>query len=619
MKLKRIVAVSSLFFALGVYFHTAGAITALCLAALVFVVLISLKKGAAAALVVALAFLAGFFHTNAVYLNNYRKTSYFLAKSQFKCRVVSLESRGSYNRRVTASADGVRILLTYNGRSFSYGDVIFVTAEPKRVTDKLSLAGDTYLTADVTSSVHLGREINYFNPKDLAMLMRERLLSEADGLWHGEALMFARSVLFGATDYSSAEFKNKLALGSISHIIAISGLHVSLFSGAVMLIINKITARRYARLLCIPFTLFFMLFTGASPSCIRAAIMFSVYVISEECFAYYDGYTSMGIASTVILLANPFCAYSLSFILSFAAVLGILMFSGPIEARLSRLSAPVKSAFSTTLSAQAFTFPVSAIKFSRVPVFALAANLFAVPLLPIIMISGYAAVMLSFFSLDHPFRILCEILINFVIKTAETAAAWPLSNIPLFVKSIPLFLIFYTFSLATVYLFLKTRRRKAAYLIFNLSMLSLVVMLIASSYTPDCFVRKKHAVLIVHNESSVLFTDKYAYGLDEFLLKNKVSCLDVVAYTDANCKSPVSDIPVRQTLTHSTGPSSVNAAFLSDGDCLVTSSLRITAVKIPKKNKLGYIVEFPDNDKPSVFIYSDSREISILSEEQTIK
>lgn len=615
MKLKRIVAVSSLSFALGVYFHTAGAIVALCLAALVFAVLISLKKGAAASLVVALAFLAGFFHTNGVYLNNYRKTSELLSKTQFKCRVVAIEARGSYNRSVTANADGVKVLLTYSGYSFSYGDVIFVNATPKRATDRNELASDVYITAEVASATHLGREINYFSPKDLAMLMRERLLSEADGLWHGEALMFARSVLLGATDYSSQEFKNKLALGSISHIIAISGLHVSLFSGAVMLIISKITARRYARLLCIPFTLFFMLFTGASPSCIRAAIMFSIYVISEEAFAYYDGYTSMGIAATLILLANPFSAYSLSFILSFAAVLGITMFSGPIEAKLSRLSAPVKSSLSATLSAQIFTLPVSSIKFSRVPVLSLAANLFAVPLLPIIMVSGYAALLLSFFSLDYPLRILCEILISFVIKTAETAASWPLSNITLLIKSMPLFLIFYALSLVTVYLFLKTKRRKTAYVLFNLSMLSLVVMLIASSYTPDCIVKKKHAALIVHGESAILFTDSYAYGLDDLLLNNKVSSLDAVAYTDVDCSIPVSSIPVRKILTHSNEFSNASAAFLTEGDFFSTDSLMVTAVKIPKKGKVGYTVEFLDATKPALFIYSDNNGIIILSEE----
>ncbi len=615
MKLKRIVAVSSLSFALGVYFHTAGAIVAVSLAALVFAVLISLKKGASVALVVALAFLAGFFHTNGIYLSNYQKTAELLSKSQFKCRVAAIESRGSYNRSVTADADGVKVLLTYSDYSFSYGDVIFVNATPKRVTDRKELASDIYITAEVASAFHLGREINRFNPKDLAMLMRERLLSEADGLWHGEALMFARSVLFGATDYSSQEFKSKLALGSISHIIAISGLHVSLFSGAVMLIISKITARRHTRLLCIPFTLFFMLFTGASPSCIRAAIMFSIYVISEEVYAYYDGYTSMGIASTLILLANPFSAYSLSFILSFAAVLGITMFSGPIETKLSRLSAPVRSSLSATFSAQVFTLPVSAIKFSRVPVLSLSANLFAVPLLPIIMVSGYAALLLSFFSLDYPLRILCEILINFVIKTAETAASLPLSNITLLIKSMPLFLIFYALSLVTVYLFLKTKRHKTAYVMFNLSMLSLVVMLIASSYTPDCIVKKKHAALIVHSKSAILFTDSYAYGLDDLLLNNKVSYLDAVAYTDVNCSLPVSSIPVRQILTHNNEFSNENVAFLTEGDFLSTDSLRITAVKIPKKGKEGYIVEFLDADKPGLFIYSDSNGINIFSEE----
>lgn len=107
----------------------------------------------------------------------------------------------------------------------------------------------------------------------------------------------------------------------------------------------------------------------------------------------------------------------------------------------------------------------------------------------------------------------------------------------------------------------------------------------------------------------------YAYGLDDLLLNNKVSSLDAVAYTDVDCSIPVSSIPVRKILTHSNEFSNASAAFLTEGDFFSTDSLMVTAVKIPKKGKVGYTVEFLDATKPALFIYSDNNGIIILSEE----
>lgn len=59
--------------------------------------------------------------------------------------------------------------------------------------------------------------------------------------------------------------------------------------------------------------------------------MFTLYLSAKTLYAYYDGYTSLGVAALAILAVDPFSAYSLSFMLSFAAVLGITAFSQPIK------------------------------------------------------------------------------------------------------------------------------------------------------------------------------------------------------------------------------------------------------------------------------------------------
>lgn len=475
IKLKRILAVSALFFTVGVLFHTLKTAVILYAAALLFIVLISLKKGAASALIVAAALLAGFFHTNLVFERNLKLSEPYENKSAFSCRVDSLPQKSIYGNSVTVRSGDVKIFLTYSGVRLSYGDVIYVRAIPKLTDKSYHLQKGAYLTAYSDDITVLYNKVNYFNPRDLAHLLRGKLLEKTDEIFGGEVLMLARSVLLGSSDYSSTEFSQKLSMGSISHVIAISGLHVSLVSGAVLFIVRRISSRRYMTLICIPFTFFFILLTGASPSAVRAAIMFSLFVISEEICAYYDGYTSLAIAAYVIWARNPFYAYSLSFILSFSAVIGILMFASPIAKRLSVLPTAVRDSLSVTLAAQSFTLPVTAVNFLRFPVTALIANLFAVPLIPLVMISGYAAVILSFFGLHLPFKIIAEILIGFIIKTAEIAAALPLSNISVSEGNTVLFLIFYIPVLSSLYLNLKTRFKKTALLCFFLALAVLIV------------------------------------------------------------------------------------------------------------------------------------------------
>ena len=218
-------------------------------------------------------------------------------------------------------------------------------------------------------------------------------------------------------------------MGSISHMVAISGLHVSIAAFGVLYLIKRITENRYARFLCLPAAAFFVIMTGSSPSSIRALLMFTLYLSAKTLYAYYDGYTSLGVAALAILAVDPFSAYSLSFMLSFAAVLGITAFSQPIKKSLCFLPGSLAEAFAASISAQVFTFPILAAAFGSVPLTALLANIFAVPLLPFIMGAGYAAVFVKLFGVNFLLAEVAEFLIGFVLKTAELAAKLPFANI----------------------------------------------------------------------------------------------------------------------------------------------------------------------------------------------
>ena len=328
----RIAAFSALFFAAGVYLYSFNHWLLIITAILIFLFIGLLRKEAAAAFIVAAALFAGFFNTDFVLRKGMSEAEAFLDRTDgFICRVSSIPYRSNDYISAIVSSDGTKISLRAVSADFEYGDMLYVSGTGEVSKSLYDYDNGAFLTLYAEKIIKTGEDIKLYRISDFAVFVRQKLLSAADSLWGGEKLMFARSVLLGSREYSSEEFLQKLSMGSISHMVAISGLHVSIAAFGVLYLIKRITDNRYARFLCLPAAAFFVIMTGSSPSSIRALLMFTLYLSAKTLYAYYDGYTSLGVAALAILAVDPFSAYSLSFMLSFAAVLGITAFSQPIK------------------------------------------------------------------------------------------------------------------------------------------------------------------------------------------------------------------------------------------------------------------------------------------------
>ncbi len=250
-------------------------------------------------------------------------------------------------------------------------------------------------------------------------------------LFPEEEASVLQAISLGDKTDMPAAFYDALKVSGLTHVTAVSGMHVTTFLLIVYALLFVMKQNRHRFFLpLIGLVLLFMLFTGCSPSVVRASIMCVLSLAAYLLYRKEDALTSLGIAGGVIALVNPFLVFDTGFILSFAATLGILLFARPLtEVALSLFSlqeaqgafrrgiANVVTLLCVSFSAQLMLLPLAAWIFGYVSLWTFLTTLFVTPLLPVLLIGG---LLIGFLGLLHPW--LTMPLVGFVYLYAKVFA-----------------------------------------------------------------------------------------------------------------------------------------------------------------------------------------------------
>ena len=272
-------------------------------------------------------------------------------------------------------------------------------------------------------------------PQRIHIWLQNRLAE----LYEGNAQALLRALITGDQSGLTYAQRNALSVAGLRHAVAVSGMHVSM----LLLVIGTLCGRnpRLTALVGIPVTVLFALMTGASASVCRAAVMQMVFLAAPLVRREQDSFTTLGVAALLLLLENPWSVASVSFQLSFAAVAGLFVISGPIQAyvlslrkkpgRLLRFAA---GSFSATLGATVFSLPLSLYYFKMVSIAAPITNF-----LTLWAVTGVFALGLLSCCLGPVGAIPAWIasgLAEYVLGICDWIAAWPFAaayprNLPL--------------------------------------------------------------------------------------------------------------------------------------------------------------------------------------------
>lgn len=394
----------------------------------------------------------------------------------------------SYSVRIS-EADGekcsLKILVSCADASLAEGDLISVTGVPVPVGESdftkleryLRSEGITYC-AEAQSITYEGKSENMiYGIARLRRMLSGKILSSADG--DGGALINAlvtgdRSAL---SDGISLDFER---LG-ISHLLAISGIHMSVIVTGVSALLSLTPAgKRRRSVLLILFVLLYIGIGGMSASVVRSGTMLIIGCVLQSFGRRRDPFSVLALSVAVIALADRNVFYDTGFLLSVLSVAGVLWFSAAVQNRggkdrgaLRHFLFAVASPAVLTLAVSLFTLPVISLEFGQLSFAAPLANIIFIPLITLLLY------LIPVFLITLPFPPASAVIgkalgayASFILKLCDRLAS---AKALTFSVRYPLFILLSLIAVCGAVMLLIRERRRLGAFILALSCVSCVL------------------------------------------------------------------------------------------------------------------------------------------------
>jgi len=237
-------------------------------------------------------------------------------------------------------------------------------------------------------------------------------------------------VILGNKSAVSQDLKDKFRITGLSHIIAVSGMHIVILSSIVMYFLLLLGLwRNQAFYGAVTFILIYVALVGLPSSAIRAGIMGMIYLLGQKLGRQTMSSRIIVLAGILMLLFNPLLLfYDIGFQLSFLAVLGLIYFEPLVRNfikfllnKFLRLNLQKKyenllMLFSVTLAAQIFTLPIIIYNFGNISFISPLTNMLILPVIYYVMLFGFLSSLIGTIwgSLGWLLSLPCYFLLSYV-------------------------------------------------------------------------------------------------------------------------------------------------------------------------------------------------------------
>lgn len=267
---------------------------------------------------------------------------------------------------------------------------------------------------------------------------------EKSGLSH-DTQAFLITLLLGDRSYLQSDVRQSFADAGISHVLALSGMHVSIIAGILLFLLFPLNLKgwyraRYA--LVVPLIWGYTLITGCAPSTMRAALMTTCMIICLLSERKPWPWNSLLLATFIILLVDPNALYDVGLQLSFVCVASLLLFVNPINT-INKHRNPklyyICCIVATSLTATFGSWAITSYYFSTLPTLFLPANALVLPMLPFYVVGALVYLCLASMGwklsllgtiLDESYHWLMQ-LISFITNDGATIVNLQISEITL--------------------------------------------------------------------------------------------------------------------------------------------------------------------------------------------
>ncbi len=222
--------------------------------------------------------------------------------------------------------------------------------------------------------------------KNRLSVIRDRIGAMCDLCFMPDDSSVIRAMLLGDKSAISPDMKSLYARNGISHILAISGLHISMIGEAIVLLMRKARIpRSVSSITVVILMVMYGMMTGMAASAFRAVVMFSLRQVAELVHRTYDMATALVIAACLVLIEQPAYLFYSGFQFSFGAITAVLLILPVLSEVLPKLVAGGAAVTVVTL-------PVYLYNYYYYPVISVILNLYIIPLMSVLLACAIIAI-----------------------------------------------------------------------------------------------------------------------------------------------------------------------------------------------------------------------------------
>ena len=320
------------------------------------------------------------------------------------------------NKTVLKIKGKENILITYyDNWTCKFGQKIKATGEikiPNQNTNFNLFNYQNYLLSEKINYTFLATKLEIVSHKiNIFYQIKNSLYNHTKNF---KTQTYLNALVLGNDNNINDNVKNSYQINGISHLLAISGAQITMFSCLLLFLLHKIFTKNISYFLTILILIFYLFITNFQASILRATIFFIIITINKQFELKVDTLTLLAITCAILLIYNPFYIYNLGFLLSFVITFYLIAFSKIISQKRTYLSKNL----AISLIAFLASAPILINNFFQLNLLSPLINLYFVPIMTFII---YPLALLTFIfkPLDNLLFILIQIMENVSLNISK--------------------------------------------------------------------------------------------------------------------------------------------------------------------------------------------------------
>ena len=384
--------------------------------------------------------------------NTYKKIYMLSGKVEIEGIVVSEPIINEYNKTYELKVHKINnkkispkkfsFIVDKKQKDLEYGACIYCTGEYIKPNSRRNFKGFSYenylktkknygtIRAIEKSKTKYKNKISIV--RRLSYRLKMKIINSTGTIFTKEEEGVVLGIILGNTENITDETKDAFSGSSLSHLLAVSGAHISYIVLGLTTFFRKLRIPKKINYILTAILLIFYLFVIDFTASATRAVIMTIFLLLQIVFCRkQDLATTISFSLCIILLENPYKILDVGLLLSYLGTLGIIIIFNKIKSKDKKLIDKLKDMCILTISAQILILPVMAICFNTISFTFIISNLIASIIIGPIIIFGFILILISFFNMyiskifAKPYIVLLKVLIN----VANYSSKIPISRI----------------------------------------------------------------------------------------------------------------------------------------------------------------------------------------------